>query len=72
MYLKSGHEVRTSEDTGRADLCLRNGELGPQRAETCDNRAGGATVDEFVEWFPSVTEQQVREVLEHEAKALSN
>ncbi len=36
-----------------------------------ENLAGGATVDEFVEWFPGVTEQQVREVLEHEAKALS-
>ncbi len=35
-----------------------------------ENLAGGATVDEFVEWFPSVAKQQVRAVLEHEAKVL--
>ena len=35
-----------------------------------ENLAGGATIDEFVEWFPGVDEQQVRAVLEHEAKAL--
>ena len=35
-----------------------------------ENLAGGATVDEFVEWFPGVNEQQVRAVLEHEAEAL--
>ncbi len=35
-----------------------------------ENLAGGATIEEFVEWFPGVDEQQVRTVLEHEAKAL--
>ena len=35
-----------------------------------ENLAGGATIDEFVEWFPGVDKQQVRAVLEHEAKAL--
>ena len=35
-----------------------------------ENLAGGATIDEFVEWFPGVDEQQVRAVLEHEARAL--
>ena len=35
-----------------------------------ENLAGGATIDEFVEWFPGVDEQQVRAVLEHEAMAL--
>ena len=35
-----------------------------------ENLASGATIDEFVEWFPGVDEQQVRAVLEHEAKAL--
>ena len=35
-----------------------------------ENLAGGATVDEFVEWFPGVDEKQVREVLQHEAHAL--
>ena len=36
-----------------------------------ENLARGATVDEFVEWFPGVDERQVRAVLEHEAKTLS-
>ncbi|MDE0031529.1 MAG: DUF433 domain-containing protein [Deltaproteobacteria bacterium] len=35
-----------------------------------ENLASGATIDEFVEWFPGVDEEQVRAVLEHEAKAL--
>ena len=35
-----------------------------------ENLAGGATVAEFVEWFPGVDETQVRSVLEHEAKVL--
>ena len=35
-----------------------------------ENLAEGATVSEFVEWFPGVEEAQVRTVLDHEAKAL--
>ena len=35
-----------------------------------ENLASGATVAEFVEWFPGVDERQVRAVLEHEAKTL--
>ena len=35
-----------------------------------ENLACGATVSDFVEWFPGVDEQQVRAVLEHEAKML--
>lgn len=35
-----------------------------------ENLACGATVSDFVEWFPGVNEQQVRTVLEHEAKTL--
>ena len=35
-----------------------------------ENLASGATIGEFVEWFPDVEERQVRAVLEHEAKAL--
>ena len=35
-----------------------------------ENLAGGATIDEFVEWFPGVDKKQVRVVLEHEARAL--
>ncbi len=35
------------------------------------NLAGGATVDEFTEWFPGVTKEQVNLVLEHAAQGLS-
>ena len=35
-----------------------------------ENLAYGATIDEFVEWFPGVERGQVRAVLEHEAKVL--
>ena len=35
-----------------------------------ENLACGATIDEFVEWFPGVEKRQVRVVLEHEAKTL--
>jgi uncharacterized protein (DUF433 family) len=32
-----------------------------------ENIEGDATVNEFPKWFPRVTEQQVRSVLEHAA-----
>ena len=35
-----------------------------------ENLACGATVSDFVEWFPGVDEQQVRAVLEYEAWTL--
>ena len=35
-----------------------------------ENLAGGATIDEFVKWFPDVDRRQVQAVLEHEAEAL--
>ena len=35
-----------------------------------ENLAAGATVGDFVEWFPGVDEKQVRAVLEHEARSL--
>ena len=34
------------------------------------NLAEGATVQDFLVWFPGVTEAQVRAVLEHEVKNL--
>ncbi len=37
-----------------------------------ENLAAGATVDEFVAWFPGVERKQVRAVLEHEARELRN
>ena len=30
-----------------------------------ENIEGGATVEEFLEWFPGVRREQVREVLKH-------
>ena len=35
-----------------------------------ENLACGATIDEFVEWFPGVERKQVHAVFEHEANAL--
>jgi len=35
-----------------------------------ENLATGATITDFVEWFPDVSERQVRAVLEHEAAQL--
>jgi uncharacterized protein (DUF433 family) len=35
-----------------------------------ENLRGGATIDEFLEWFPGVTRQQVESVLDHEAAVL--
>ena len=35
-----------------------------------ENLASGATVNEFLDWFPGVEEWHVRAVLEHEATAL--
>ena len=34
------------------------------------NLAEGATVDEFLDWFPGVDEWQVKAVLEHETQKL--
>ena len=35
-----------------------------------EHLAGGATIKEFVEWFPGVEEHQIRAVLEHDAETL--
>lgn len=34
-----------------------------------ENLEGGATVDEFIDWFPGVTREQVEDVLEHAARS---
>jgi uncharacterized protein (DUF433 family) len=36
------------------------------------NLEGGATVDEFLEWFPGVSRDQVTIVLEHAARSLGD
>jgi uncharacterized protein (DUF433 family) len=35
------------------------------------NLEGGATVDEFMEWFPGVSREQVNLVLEHASRSLA-
>jgi uncharacterized protein (DUF433 family) len=35
-----------------------------------ENIEGGATVDQFLEWFPGVARTQVEEVLEHAQRSL--
>jgi uncharacterized protein (DUF433 family) len=36
------------------------------------NLEGGATVDEFLEWFPGVSREQVNVVLEHATRSLGD
>jgi uncharacterized protein (DUF433 family) len=36
-----------------------------------ENLEDGASVSEFTQWFPGVTEEQVRTVLEHAARSAS-
>ena len=36
-----------------------------------ENLESGATVDEFLEWFPGVNKEQVETVLEHAANSLT-
>ncbi len=36
-----------------------------------ENLEGGATVDEFLTWFPGVTHEQVEAVLEHAEQSLA-
>jgi len=35
-----------------------------------ENLEGGATVDQFLEWFPGVSRKQVDAVLEHAARSV--
>ena len=35
-----------------------------------DNLEDGATIDQFLEWFPGVAREQVEAVLEHAARSL--
>src|SRR5262249_14821369 len=36
-----------------------------------ENLEGGATIDEFLEWFPGVTREQVEQVLRHAEDSLT-
>lgn len=35
-----------------------------------ENIEGGATIDQFLEWFPGVTREQIEAVLDHAARSL--
>jgi len=37
-----------------------------------ENLRDGATIDQFLEWFPGVVRSQVEAVLDHEAAALAD
>lgn len=37
-----------------------------------ENLEGGATIDEFLEWFPGVTRDQVLAVLSHAQQSLEH
>jgi uncharacterized protein (DUF433 family) len=36
-----------------------------------ENLEAGATVDQFLDWFPGVSREQVQSVLEHTARSLA-
>jgi uncharacterized protein (DUF433 family) len=36
-----------------------------------ENLEGGASIDDFLEWFPGVTREQVLAVLDHAVKSLA-
>ena len=36
------------------------------------NLEGGATLEEFLEWFPGVSREQVNEVLQHASRSLDD
>ena len=36
-----------------------------------ENLEGGASIDDFLEWFPGVTREQVLAVLDHAIKSLA-
>jgi uncharacterized protein (DUF433 family) len=36
-----------------------------------ENLEAGATVDQFLNWFPDVSREQVQSVLEHTARSLA-
>jgi uncharacterized protein (DUF433 family) len=36
------------------------------------NLEGGATIDEFLEWFPGVSREHVNQVLEHAVRSLGD
>jgi uncharacterized protein (DUF433 family) len=52
-------------------VCIFTGTRVPVSA-LFSNLEGGATVDEFLEWFPGVSREQVNSVLEHASHSLED
>jgi uncharacterized protein (DUF433 family) len=67
-WSECGAVERTPEKVSGA--WLFKGTRVPVRA-LFENLEGGARVDEFLEWFPGVTRQQVEAVLEHAQQSLA-
>lgn len=37
-----------------------------------ENLRSGATIDEFLEWFPGATREQVEAVIDHESQSMQS
>ena len=61
-------QVERTEDKVSGAWVFRGTRI-PVRA-LFENLESGATVDQFLEWFPGVTREQVTAVLEHAEKSL--
>jgi uncharacterized protein (DUF433 family) len=62
-------EVERSDDKVSGAWVFR-GTRVPVRA-LFENLESGATVDQFLEWFPGVTREQIVSVLEHAEQSLT-
>lgn len=60
--------VERRPEKGGGEWLFRDSRV-PVRA-LFENLESGATVDEFLEWFPGVTRQQVETVLRHTERSL--
>ncbi len=60
--------VERTSDTLSGALVFRNTRVPV--AALFENLRDGATIDQFLEWFPGVTRPQVEAVLDYEAQTL--
>jgi uncharacterized protein (DUF433 family) len=60
--------VERRPEKGGGEWLFRDSRV-PVRA-LFENIEGGATIDEFLEWFPGVTREQVELVLRHTERSL--
>lgn len=61
-------QVETNPKRVGGARCVRNTRL--PLSTVYEHLASGASIKEIVEWFPGVTEEQIRAVLNHDAKTL--